>query len=97
MYDAATNTVMLKPSERINIHRTYRLIVNGTSDPGLTNLAGTLLDGAGNGQPGSNYVTKLTWKNLAGRANQRPTMTFVDARAKSLAVRLKSALHKHTK
>jgi hypothetical protein len=97
VYDAATNTVMLKPAERLNIHRTYRLTVNGTTDPGLSNPSGTLLDGAGNGQPGSNYVTSLTWRNLAGRANQRPTLARVDARAKSLVVRVKLALHRHTK
>ena len=78
VYDVATNKVMLQPSQRLNIHRTYHLTVNGTADPGLTNLSGTLLDGAGNGQPGSNYVTTLTWRNLAGRARQRPTLARVD-------------------
>jgi Bacterial Ig-like domain (group 3) len=98
IYDAATHTVMLKPSGRLNIHRSYRLTVNGTSDPGLTNLSGTLLDGAGNGQPGSNYVTSLTWRNLAGRANQRPTLAVADAPVEGgLVVRVKRALHKHTK
>ena len=98
VYDAATNTVMLRPAGRLNIHRSYRLTINGTADPGLTNPAGTLLDGAGNGQPGSNYVTTLTWRNLAGRANQRPAVIAAAARVKrGLVVRLKSALHRHTK
>ena len=32
-----------------------------------------LLDGAGTGQPGSNYMTTLGWGNLAGKASQLPT------------------------
>ena len=50
IYDSATHTVTLVPAERLNIHRRYRLTVNGTAPSGLTNPSGELLDGAGNGQ-----------------------------------------------
>ena len=79
IYDSATHTVTLVPAERLNIHRRYRLTVNGTAPFGLTNPSGELLDGAGNGHPGSNYVTSVTWRNLAGRASKLPTLGLVHA------------------
>jgi Bacterial Ig-like domain (group 3)/Right handed beta helix region/Periplasmic copper-binding protein (NosD) len=91
IYDSATDTVTLLPSERLNIHRRYRLTVNGTADPGVMNPAGVLLDGANNGKPGSNFVASLTWRNLAGRASTLPTLGLVDA-ARQQAVRAQTAL-----
>jgi hypothetical protein len=79
VYDSATDTVTLVPAERLNIHRRYRLTVNGTAPAGLTNPSGVLLDGAGNGQPGSDHVTSITSRNLAGRAGKLPTLGLVDA------------------
>ncbi len=77
VYDAATNTVTLKPSKRLNVHRTYRLTINGTTSGALQNPAGVLMAGSAVGQPGTNYVTKITWRNLAGRASQRPNVSMV--------------------
>jgi hypothetical protein len=37
------------------------------------------LDGAGTGQPGSNFVTSITSKNLAGSASQLPKVAVVHA------------------
>jgi hypothetical protein len=73
IYDAATNTVTLVPASRLNLHWKYHLTINGTTASGLTNPDGLLLDGAGTGEPGSNYVTTLAWENLAGKASQLPT------------------------
>jgi fibronectin-binding autotransporter adhesin len=64
VYDPADLTVKLYPAARINIHHTYKLIVDGTSPHGLTNTFGQLLDGADTGSPDSNYVGLLTWRNL---------------------------------
>ncbi len=64
VYDPADLTVTLSPVERINVHHTYTLIVDGTSPHGLTNTQGQLLDGADKGAPDSNYVGALTWRNL---------------------------------
>jgi hypothetical protein len=63
-YDPATLTVTLHPSQRINIHHTYKLIVDGNAPHGLTNTRGQLLDGADTGRPDSEYRTTLTWRNL---------------------------------
>jgi len=79
IYDPATQTVTLVPAGRLNIHWKYRLTVNGTAPSGLTNPSGILLDGAGNGKPGSNYVTSITWRNLAGKASKLPTLVLVHA------------------
>jgi hypothetical protein len=63
-FDAALNTVTLRPKTRINLHHTYELTVVGTGARGVRDTHGTLLDGANNGQPGSNYTGSLTWRNV---------------------------------
>jgi hypothetical protein len=56
--------VTLLPSERINIHHKYKLTVQGTKAGGVADTQGLLLDGANAGNPGSNYRTALTGRNL---------------------------------
>jgi hypothetical protein len=63
-YNAATATVTLHPAQRISIHHSYKLVINGTGPSGVRDMSGRLLDGAGTGHPDSNYVTTLTWRNL---------------------------------
>ena len=59
-YDAAAaRIVTLVPSKLLNLHLVYRLTVNGMTPTGLTNTSGVLLDGNGDGNPGSNYVASL--------------------------------------
>jgi hypothetical protein len=67
----------LKPVERLSLHRKYKLTINGTAPQGVSSPAGLRLDGAGTGEPGSNYVTTLTWRNLAGSASQLPTRGLI--------------------
>jgi hypothetical protein len=62
-YDSSADTVTLYPVVRLSLRGRYKLTVNGTGD-GLTDTSGLLLDGAGTGQPGSNYVTVITRDNL---------------------------------
>jgi uncharacterized repeat protein (TIGR01451 family) len=64
VYDAAAHTVTLHMSRRISIHRTYKLVIRGTSPDGLSDAASRLIDGQGTGRPGSDYATTLTWRNL---------------------------------
>jgi large repetitive protein len=64
VYDPATLSVTLHPEQRINIHHTYELIVDGTAPHGVTNTFGQLLDGTGSGHPDSDYRTSLTWRDL---------------------------------
>jgi len=68
VYDPATDTVVLRPGQRINVHHPAQLLVLGTSPTGLTNTAGILLDGANTGRPGSDFSTLLRRNNLAGPA-----------------------------
>ena len=68
IYDSATDTVTLVPAARLKLRVRYRLTVNGKAPSGLANPSGILLDGAGNGHPGTDYVTSITWSNLRGRA-----------------------------
>ena len=99
IYDSATDSVTLVPTARLNIHREYTLTINGTTPSGVANPSGLLLDGAGNGKPGSNYRTLLTWRNLAGTGQQsadhRPggCGPFTKAVAKTSTQRAHTTLH----
>ncbi len=64
IYDSKTNTVTLRPAERINLHHTYRLTVIGTGPNGLRNTQGALLDGTNSGIPDGNYAGTLSWRNV---------------------------------
>jgi len=92
IYNSTTHVVTLRPAQLLNIHKTFILTINGTAPSGLTDTTGLLLDGAGTGRPGSNFVTSITSTNLAGSASQRPIATVVKARARSLVVRRHSTL-----
>jgi hypothetical protein len=56
--------VTLHPKQRISIHKTYELTVEGTAPHGVINTFGQLLDGTDTGKPDSDYHTSLTWRNL---------------------------------
>ena len=61
-YNAMTRAITLVPSQLLSLHRVYQITVNGMAPLGLTNTSGVLLDGRGNGQPGSNFVAKIDRK-----------------------------------
>ena len=63
VYDPATQTVTLTPSRRLNLHRTYRLIVNGTGPNAVLDTLGLPLNATGFGRPGSDFVTTVTIAN----------------------------------
>ena len=75
VYDAATGTVTLHLSKRLNVHRKYQLTVVGSHVGGVTDTSGRLLDGNGDGQPGSDYVTTIDAANLVvtGRMSRGAT------------------------
>jgi uncharacterized repeat protein (TIGR01451 family) len=66
VYDPRTRTVTLHPAIRVYLFQSYRLVVNGMAPDGLASPSGTLLDGQGNGKPGSNYVKVFGRSILAG-------------------------------
>jgi hypothetical protein len=63
-FDAALNTVTIRPKTRINIHHTYELTVIGTGPSGVRDEEGRLLDGSNNGVPGSNFTGSIDWSNV---------------------------------
>ncbi len=92
VYNASNDTVTLRPSERINVHHRYTLVVDGESAGSLANSQGRLLDSV-NGSIGSNYRTSLTWRNLvldppwpkaAGTRRPRRQATKIDWRPSRL-------------
>jgi hypothetical protein len=64
VYDSATQTVTLTPKHRLNRHQVYQLTITGTAPTGVADTHGNLLDGQGDGRPGSNFVTTLTASNF---------------------------------
>ncbi len=64
VYDPTARTVTLHPSGRLNLHWVYHLTVRGTPPGGVRGLNGNLLDGAGTGRAGSDYVTSVTASHL---------------------------------
>ena len=64
VYDPATLTVTLHPSQRLDFHNIYRLTVDGGTPKGLMGATGVPLDSQGAGAPGRNDVMTLTWRNL---------------------------------
>jgi Bacterial Ig-like domain (group 3) len=70
--DPGSMAVTLSLRERLNVHLRYTLIVEGASPGGLRGTSGLLLDGAGNGVPGSDYVAPITFRNLRGPSNGHP-------------------------
>jgi hypothetical protein len=79
IYDATSDTVTIVPSARLKLDWRYRLTVIGTAPSGLTNASGQLVDLAGDGDSGRNYVTRITQANLAGTASALPTLSLIRA------------------
>ncbi len=69
IYDPATFSVTLVPAQRLDVHYRYELTVNGTTSTGVRGASGLLIDGAGTGQPGSDYTAVIDRSTLAGRAS----------------------------
>ena len=75
VYDPTTLTVTLHPSQRINIHYRYELIVDGTAAGGLSDAQGQLLDGKTTARPAATTAPRspgATWCSIRPRP-KRPT------------------------
>ena len=64
VYNPSALTVTLEPTLRLDLHRDYQLTVVGKPPNGVQDTTGKLLNAAGAGQPGSNFVTQITSANL---------------------------------
>ena len=76
VYDPATLSVTLFPVERLDIHNQYRLLILGTGPLGLTGATELLLDGKGDGAPGSDYQATISMTTLEGPVPQHVHSTF---------------------
>ena len=65
-YDTEARTVTLRFHKLLPLFARYRLTVNGSTPGGVTDASGRLIDGAGTGQPGSDYVRTFGRNILAG-------------------------------
>jgi virginiamycin B lyase len=75
VYDAGGRSVTLRFARRLNLHRRFRLTVIGTGPIGVADTSGNLLDGADNGQAGSNFVLDLSAGGQVRPANRQPAPT----------------------
>ena len=66
-YDPASQTVTLTPVRPLYLFGRYQLVVNGTSPTGVSDIYGNLLDGAGTGRPGSDFVRVFGQEVLVGQ------------------------------
>jgi uncharacterized repeat protein (TIGR01451 family) len=66
VYNATADTVTLHPAKLLPLRFKYELVVNGSTPTGVSSSSGVLLDGAGNGKPGSDYVRVFNVNILAG-------------------------------
>ena len=66
VYNPLANTVTLHLANRLYLHARYKLVVSGMPPAGLADPSGVLLDGLGNGIPGSDYVRNFGPGILAG-------------------------------
>jgi hypothetical protein len=74
VYNASTDQVSLDLSQRLGLHRTYALTVNGTPPDGLTSAVGVPLAGDGI-NAGTNYETLISKDALWGPAGQAPVVS----------------------
>ena len=72
VYDPLTLTVAVHPANRVYLFGRYELVVNGEAPDGLAGPTGVLLDGRGNGEPGSDYVRIFGPSILAGTYRDFP-------------------------
>jgi len=83
VYNPAADSVTLLVGQRLVLRKSYMLTIIGSPSSGVKNPEGLFLDGTGSGLPGSNYVSWITGRDLAGVASQRTFATVLDARAKA--------------
>ena len=59
-YNSTTDSVTLTLKKPLKLTKTVQLLVEGTGSSGLEDSFGRLIDGADNGQPGSNAISLLS-------------------------------------
>jgi uncharacterized repeat protein (TIGR01451 family) len=80
VYDPLTLTVAIHPARHVYLFQRYELVVNGEAPHGVASPARVLIDGRGNGEPGSDYVNVFGPRILAGPYWGFPVRTIPRAR-----------------
>ena len=76
VYDPTSRSVFLRPLHRIGLTNRVRLVINGSRDPALTDLAGNRLVGNQDGRAGGDYV--VTIRGFASGPGQGRTLRPLD-------------------
>jgi cyclophilin family peptidyl-prolyl cis-trans isomerase len=64
VYSAAGDSVTLKPAAPFSLRKSVQLLIHGTAPGGLQDSLGRYIDGADNGQPGSDAIAILSRKGV---------------------------------
>jgi hypothetical protein len=64
IYDAATQTVILRPVHRLNLHNLFRLTVEGPGTSGMTGASDPSPDSPTEGDPPSSFETVISAADL---------------------------------
>ena len=89
-----TMTVTLSPATRLNVHYAYHLIVRGAGTDPIEDQVGDAIDGANDGNVGTDYVTKITAANLVIQGSHphvRKTLAAILAKEKRAAAKKRSS------
>ncbi len=78
-YNPVTHTVTIVPSAPLASNQYFEIEVLGTGPTAIRDIAGNILDGAGNGAPGSNYVAYF------GQGNK---LQYVDTSGNKVSLKL---------
>lgn len=91
VYNPADDSVTLLPAQRLDLHLRYQFTIVGTGPGGVKDASGNLLNGAGTGNPGSNFVTTVDAANLVIKGHPPGALA-----ALQLATRARiRVIHKH--
>jgi large repetitive protein len=71
-YNLAANTVTLQVKKPFSLNHLYKLTANGSTPAGVSDASGHLLDGKGNGQAGSDFVSLLKPSDHVLKAPKTP-------------------------
>ena len=95
VYDPTTHAVTLQPAQRLYLFGRYLLEVNGSTPTGVAGATGLLLDGRGNGMPGTDYVATFGKEILAG-PNDPPRISRRSLRHQHLPPMTDASSHQPT-
>jgi hypothetical protein len=94
VYDPASESVALSPAQRLNLHKTYEILVNGSAPYGVSNQFGVQLAPTPHGAPGGLFTMQFGgYSSLAGVPAPGQPNPFVLSRPAAGAIATAAIVH----